>query len=184
MAPETWLIFDTMTAQLIHDWELFWCGGLQQQHNCTGVAHSNRSCIAQSLQHGYKEWRQERSLIHRCRYILHVLILLFSFWSVINSNFLICMEHTLNLGIPFGYMEKELLPTLHFLSFYWSSLTHQGNSNGALPSKKPNSRGLTVFSKSKNLDIFAGQLYFSIFKKKHFMALTHNLLHLCSCMLH
>lgn len=172
-----------MPAQLIHNREQFWRGGLQYQCNCTGVLRSDRSCIAQGLQHGRKEWRQERSWIHRRKYIVYILILLVSFWSVISSDFPICMEHILNLGSPFGYVEKELLPALHFHSFYWSSLTHQSNSNRALPSKGSFfwlNTALIVFNKCKNLGIFAGQLYFSTLKKTNYV-LWHWLTICCTC---
>lgn len=116
-----------MPAQLIHNWEQFWCGVLQYQCNHAGVVHWSRGCTEQGLQHKYREWRPERSLIHTCKYILNILTLFFSFWSVIGSNFSICMEHILDLGSPFGYMENELLPALHFHSCYWSSWIHQNH---------------------------------------------------------
>lgn len=107
--------------------EQFWCGVLQYHCNCAGLVHSSRGCTAQGLQHEYREWRPERSLIHTGKYILHSLTLFFCFWPVIGGNFSICIEDILTLGSPFGYMEKELLPVLHFHSCHWSSWTHQNH---------------------------------------------------------
>lgn len=36
-------------AWLAHNWERFWCGGLQFGRNCSSVVHSNRTCVARGL---------------------------------------------------------------------------------------------------------------------------------------